>query len=109
MHVLEWKDKRHVTVLTTLYDNKTETVKRRVKGGVEETVVKPSVIYRYNEYVGGVDVADHYIASYSFTRKSIKWWRKVFFWLLELSIVNSLHAMQHKPTTGNEKYKTTNI
>ncbi|RZF41384.1 hypothetical protein LSTR_LSTR000098 [Laodelphax striatellus] len=89
IHVLEWKDKRPVTVLTTLYDNKTEIVKRIVKGGVEESIIKPSIICRYNEYMGGVDISDHYIASYAFTRRSIKWWRKVFFWLLEVAIVNS--------------------
>lgn len=41
--------------------------------------------------MGGVDTVDHYCGSYSFTRKSVKWWRKLFFWLLEVSIVNSYH------------------
>lgn len=89
INVLEWKDKRAVTMLTTAYDNKTETVKRTVKGGREESVEKPVVICRYNDYMGGVDLADHFISSYAFTRKSLKWWRKIFFWSLEVAIVNS--------------------
>jgi hypothetical protein len=36
----------------------------------------------------GVDDSDHYIASYQFMRTK-KWYRKIFFWLLEVSIVNS--------------------
>lgn len=72
-----WKDKNEVSMLSTLYDNTTETIRRVKKRGVVEELVKPSVVCRYNESMGGVDVADHYIASYSFTRKSVKWWRKV--------------------------------
>uniref|UniRef100_A0A1B6EQK2 PiggyBac transposable element-derived protein domain-containing protein n=1 Tax=Cuerna arida TaxID=1464854 RepID=A0A1B6EQK2_9HEMI len=54
-----------------------------------EEVKKPRVVFRYNKFMGGVDVADQYISSYSFTRKSIQWWRKIFFWLLETAIVNA--------------------
>lgn len=41
--------------------------------------------------MGAVDRADHYCGSYAFTRKTVKWWRKLFFWLLEIAIVNSYH------------------
>lgn len=86
--VVQWKDKREVLMITSLYDDSTEEVRRRVKNGEEEIVTKPSVICRYNENMGGVDVADHFFASYPFVRKTVKWWRKVFFWLLEVGIVN---------------------
>ena len=39
--------------------------------------------------MGGVDKADQYSSYYSFTKKSVKWWRKLMFWLLEVGIVNS--------------------
>uniref|UniRef100_A0A1B6MI17 PiggyBac transposable element-derived protein domain-containing protein n=1 Tax=Graphocephala atropunctata TaxID=36148 RepID=A0A1B6MI17_9HEMI len=88
--LLLWKDKKVVSVLSTLYgDNTTQTVRRLKRDNVVEEVRKPTVICKYNKSMGGVDLADHYISSYSFTRKSIKWWRKVFFWLLETAIVNS--------------------
>lgn len=89
IHCLVWRDKRYVTMLSTSTGNSTEVVERRVKGKVLERVCKPSVICEYNRYMGGVDLADHYISSYNFGRKSIKWWRKLFFWMLEVSIVNS--------------------
>ena len=38
--------------------------------------------------MNGVDIADQY-AVYSFVRKTVKWWRKVVFWLFETAIVNS--------------------
>jgi hypothetical protein len=39
--------------------------------------------------MGGVDRSDHFCATYAFIRKSLKWWRKLFFWCLEVCIVNS--------------------
>ena len=39
--------------------------------------------------MNGVDKADQYTVYYSFVRKSRKWWRKLFFWLFEVTVVNS--------------------
>ena len=39
--------------------------------------------------MNGVDRADQYTVYYSFVRRSVKWWRKVFFWLMEVAAVNS--------------------
>jgi len=72
---------------------------------------KPVVICDYNKHVGGVDVSDQYISSYSFIRKSKKWWRKMFFWLLEVAVVNSfilynLSAVANqKPKLSHKKYR----
>ncbi|MGH0124150.1 UNVERIFIED_CONTAM: hypothetical protein FKN15_030982 [Acipenser sinensis] len=60
-----------------------------IKRGPIEELDKPSVICDYTSKMGAVDRADHYCASYAFTRKSLKRWRKMFFWLLEVAIVNS--------------------
>ena len=38
--------------------------------------------------MGTVDRSDHYCSSDSFTRKTLRWWRKLFFWLIEVSLVN---------------------
>ena len=37
----------------------------------------------------GVDKLDQLMAYYSFLHKSVKWWRRVFFWLLEVDVINS--------------------
>ena len=39
-----------------------------------------NIILNYIKYVGGVDRADQYASTYCFLRKSLKWWRKLFFW-----------------------------
>ena len=35
-------------------------------------------------------------------QKSIKWWRKVFFWLLDMSVVNSFIIYHHTLSDGNQ-------
>jgi hypothetical protein len=39
--------------------------------------------------MGGVDRADQYCGCYGFTRRSYRWWKKLFFWLMEVADVNS--------------------
>ena len=50
----------------------------------------------------GVDKLDQLVSYYSFLHKSVKWWRKIFFWCLEVAVVNSyiIHQMKaDKPLT----------
>lgn len=84
-------DKRIVSMISTYHNPLLESVTRTIKRGISETYDKPKVIIDYTKNMGGVDRADHYCGSYAFTRKTVKWWRKLFFWLLEVSIVNSYH------------------
>ena len=37
----------------------------------------------------GVDRLDQRMSYYQFVRKSVRWWRKVFFWMVEVAVVNS--------------------
>lgn len=88
---LAFFDKRVVSMVSTCHKPDTEVVKRILKRGVSETYKKPKVIIDYTKNMGAVDRADHYCSSYAFTRKTVKWWRKLFFWLVEVAIVNSYH------------------
>ena len=47
------------------------------------------MIVDYNEHMLGVDKLDQMMSYYSFLHKTIKWWRKVFFWVLEVATVNA--------------------
>ena len=60
---------------------------------------KPVVVDSYNQSMNGVDLADQYTVYYSFIRKSKKWWKKVCFWLLEVSIVNSYILFKYRNTS----------
>jgi hypothetical protein len=51
--------------------------------------------------MGGEDRADHYCSSYGFLKKSLKWWRKLYFWILEVSLVNSFHLYNMSQQSAN--------
>lgn len=53
------------------------------------SVSKPAVVNSYNPSMNGVDIADQLTVFYSFVRKTRKWWRKLFFYFLEVAVVNS--------------------
>ena len=82
---IQWQDKRIITILsTTEYCNIVQV--RTHRGQLKE---KPKVVQLYNDNMLGVDKMDQLATYYSFLRKSVKWWRKVLFWLLEVSVLNS--------------------
>lgn len=49
----------------------------------------PYALHEYNAYHGGTDVADSMRTPYSTWRKSSKWWHCVFYWLLDVMMVNA--------------------
>ena len=106
--VLCGQNKRPVLMLSTYHDNDVQTVQRRTGNAGnsnQPTVIdisKPTVIIDYTSKMGAVDRADHLCTSYNFARKSIKWWRKLFFWLMEIAIVNSYILYRAAQTQANE-------
>jgi maltodextrin utilization protein YvdJ len=50
---------------------------------------KPLAVMNYNKYKIGVEKLDQLLAYYSFQRKSVKWWKKLFFHLFNLPLVNA--------------------
>ena len=92
---LQWKDKRAVSILST--SGTCNMVQIRTRRG--QLKHKPAVIQLYNEHMLGVDKTDQLASYYSFLQKSVKWWRKVLFWVLEVSVINTYitytSRMQH--------------
>nr|XP_054750234.1 piggyBac transposable element-derived protein 4-like [Lytechinus pictus] len=86
-----WMDKKPVTLLTTL-DGPGEDVKRiRSRQGVDghREISRPTAISTYNKHMGGVDKADQLIQYYLHQHRSLKWWKRIFFHLLETTLVNA--------------------
>ena len=83
-------DKRPVVMLSNIHDDSSVVKVRRTRlaeGGQEE-INKP-LVDQYNMYMGGVDKADQYLCYYGFSHRTVKWWRRAFFHLLDLAIVNA--------------------
>ena len=51
---------------------------------------KPAIVDQYNTFMSGCDRADQMIGYYGHhNRKSTKWWKKLFFWILEITTLNA--------------------
>ena len=59
----------------------------KVLGGVKEKKRYP-IQHSYNKFMNCVDVADQLWGSYSTYMKSVKWWKRIFFFLFDITICN---------------------
>ena len=91
MKVVQWHDKRVVSILTTVHSASPVAVERRSRraSGGREQVEKPEAIVEYNKYMGGVDKGDQLLSYYGFPHRTVKWWKRAFYYLLDVAIINS--------------------
>lgn len=98
---LKWKDKRCVTLLSSLPDAVDSIqIERKQKDGTKVLVNCPKAIPTYNSNMGFVDKFDQLVSLYEVDRKSKKWWHRIFFHFLDAAVINSY--ILHKLLTGNE-------
>ncbi len=74
--------------------------------GDSQTREKPKVVEDYNQYMLGVDKTDQLASYYNFLHKSVKWWRKVFFWCVEVTVINSYIIHKEQAQRRGERVKT---
>ena len=87
---VQWMDTKHVHVISTAFSpTDTSDVNRRQKDGTLSTVTCPSSVIQYTARMGGVDRFDERRSHYSVSRRSRKWWLRIFYFLLDSCIVNA--------------------
>ena len=57
------------------------------------------MINEYNKYMAGADKLDQKILSNSYNKKLKKWWKKVFFCLVEIPVINTSVLYQNANPT----------
>ena len=62
----------------------------------------PSIISTYNKFMGGVDLLDSLLSLYRIHIRSKKWYHKLFFHFLDVTVVQSW-LMHCRSITGNER------
>ena len=95
---LQWKDNRPVTILSSL-DNANDfvMVSRKVKVGPTWRsifVKQPKAIEQYNKYMNGVDLSDQLLSKHNVLRKCVRWWKTLFFHMIDIAAVNSYILFQ---------------
>jgi hypothetical protein len=75
-----WKDKKVVNVLSTTADpTEVHEVNRRQRGGQRDAIACPDPVYKYQQYMRGVDICDQLRGKYPVGRPCKKWWRYLLF------------------------------
>ena len=103
MLALKWFDKRAVLMLSTIHDAVEITTGKKDRHG--NPITKPECIHQYTINMRGCDLSDQLMTSYSLLRRSLKWWRKLFFHLFSLCI-NNAYILYKKFTTDPVPHDT---
>ncbi len=96
--ILQWIDNKPVSLVTSIDSaNDRVVAKRRTKkrGVYQELEVdQPYAVHRYNQYMNGVDRSDQMLASHNVIRKCRRWWKVLFFHLIDIAVVNGFILFQ---------------
>ncbi|XP_034531492.1 piggyBac transposable element-derived protein 4-like [Notolabrus celidotus] len=91
---VKWKDTSEVSVCSTIHQARAgNLVRRRERIKSSEILTKyitcPSPVLEYNKQTVGVESFDHLIQYFSTHHESIRWYRTLFFQLLDIAVTNS--------------------
>ena len=112
-----WVDKRSIYFLSTIHVaepplGSTCTVKRHTTTGAQEDKPCPPCLPDYQCFMRGVDRNDQMQQYYNLGRCSIKWWKRIFYYLVESTILNSfimeshVRAAEHTHVSTRRDYLT---
>lgn len=98
INVAKWRDKRPVLTISSEFSG--DLVDTTTGRGVQKQ--KPIVVCLYNKHMGGTDRADQLLSYFLGTRKSLKWYKKLGFHIMELMLLNS-YLLFKRYRVSNEK------
>ena len=100
--VVRWYDNKEVNVATTAYSAEPVSEVRRWDKAKKKYVYikRPAVVGAYNKGMGGVDNTDQKMAFYRIDTKTIKWYKRMAYHFVDLTLVNSY--ILRKAVTGQE-------
>lgn len=104
---LKWKDRKGVLFISNHDDPiNVATVSRRNKHGTLEEIPCPKLVKDYNANMGFVDKMDMLKSIYEVDRKSKKWWHRIFWYFLDVSLINSYILFKQRSDGNTLSLKT---
>lgn len=91
---VRYKDKRDFIMLTSTHGT-TMSDTGKIDRTTGQAIRKPTCIVDYNCYMSGVDETDMQISFTNIDRKSTKWYKKLFFHLMDMAIFNCYAAYKN--------------
>lgn len=90
VYVSAWKDKRIVTMITTQHHPRLVVTRNRFG----KQLTKPKEIEVYNKYMSGIDISDQMLSYYSTPKKTVRWYKKVFFHIFDMALWNAYYTFR---------------
>lgn len=86
-----WKDNKAFTFLSSYVGTEpVSQVERFDKANKTRVKIScPRIIQVYNAHMGGVDLMDSFIGRYRIEMRSRKWYLRIFYHLLDMTVINS--------------------
>ena len=85
-----WADVGYVKLMSNFHSPEQGQVLRRVSGQADkEKRGAPTVGVEYNHFMGGTDLQDFIRGLYTTHRRGKKWWRCLYYWVLDSSMYNA--------------------
>jgi hypothetical protein len=100
MTAVVWTDKCNIHMLTNMHDPPAEGNFCDESGNT----LRPEIVDHYNQHIGYVDKSDRMANSYSISRRTWKWMKKLFFHLLDLK--SSTATFYLRPVVLNSHTET---
>ncbi|KAL3214886.1 hypothetical protein MRX96_006977 [Rhipicephalus microplus] len=103
LRAVKWFDNRPVTLLSTFASASPEQAVKRFDKKTRTTVSipRPAIVGIYNECMGGVDLLNMLVALYRIHVRSKKWYRRLFFHLLDVVVFNCWLLYRRDATAAN--------
>ena len=84
INYIVWEDNRTVRMLTTMHSASTELDNKKK--------IKPKVVMDYNKWKVDVNVSDQLSLTYESAKRTVKWYKKVFFYFFDMAMTNAFIA-----------------
>ena len=79
-------DLKHVTLLSTACGSRYVNTGRK-HWQTKEPISKSETVHVYNKFMGAIDLNDQLLKYLAFSWRSLKWWKKVFYRLMNIAMV----------------------
>ncbi|XP_064475770.1 piggyBac transposable element-derived protein 3-like [Ornithodoros turicata] len=91
MCVVQWYDNKPIILMSSVHQKDPEDECRRWSSSSMEhiAVKRPAIVSKYNQSMGGVDMADRVISYYRISSRVNKWTIRTMFHLFDISLSNA--------------------
>lgn len=91
LSLVSWFDNKNVNLLSAYVGSEPMTTKRRYSRKEKKyiSISSPQAVDVYNKHMGGVDLLDSMLGYYRIHLRSRQWYKRIFFHMIDMSIVNA--------------------